>query len=65
MLHITEIEIRITNYMCDDETIETKVYIVDADNEDMVKEKVEKKYVSDPYGTYYIVNFNYIHELIT
>lgn len=65
MLYITEIEINISNYMCDDDEVETKIYIVDADNEDEVKEKVEKRYVSDPYGTYYIINFNYIHEMIT
>ena len=65
MLYITEIEIRTIKYMCDDETLENKVYIVDADNDEIVKEKVENKYVSDPYVTSYIVNFNYIHELIT
>lgn len=63
-IFLTEIEIIITEYMNDGDKREKEMFLVEAENVEQVKEKVLAKYVSDPYGTYYIVNFNYINEMI-
>lgn len=64
MIFLTEIDITITQYMCDGEKKERQMYLVEAEDEADVRDKVMKKYVSDPYGTYYNIDFNFINEMI-